>query len=250
VLIIAGVIGFSRKRDHGEPLSGPVRWWLVYGFLSLFACLMSVKPWSAAYWAFVYLSVFAAMNAYIKGPDSLNRSIHINYLSWIVTGAVLAVLLFLARDVLFVESQYGLTGYGIYGQMETIGDMPMSRSSGLARFAAIPGVIAFVYIWKGKFRRIVWGAVFLASAALVYLMQSRGAILGFGFALAFVMLFFGKKTRALGIFLCLLTALLLFTDVIPQEFVQFQRERFMRGQDTGEFYTLTGRTRAWENGWT
>ena len=80
-------------------------------------------------------------------------------------------------------------------------------------------------------------------------MQSRGAILGFGFALSFVMLFFGKKTRALGIFLGILIGLLLFTNVIPEDFVQFQTERFMRGQDTEEFYSLTGRTRAWDHGW-
>ena len=151
------------------------------------------------------------------------------------------MLLFIARDVLFVESRWGLTGYGIYGEMPTVADMPMSRSSGLARFAAIPGVIAFVFLWKGKIKRLVWAAVFVFSAILVYLMQSRGAILGFGFALSFVMLFLGRKTRAVGIFLGILIFILLFTNIIPEDFVRFQMERFMRGQDTDQFYSMTGR---------
>lgn len=249
VLAIAGIAAFGIKKGHVGPLSGPVRWWFGYGLASLFACLLSVSPPDAAYWASLYLSVFFVLNAYIKGPDTLNKAIYINYLSWIVTGVILLSLLFIARDVLFSESQWGLTGYGMYGKMETIADMPMSRSSGLGRFAAIPGIIAFVFLWKGKLRRILWATVFLFSAALVYLMQSRGAILGFGFALSFVMLFFGKKTRILGIFLAVLIGLLLFTNIIPDEFVKFQMDRFMRGQDVDEFYSLTGRTRAWDHGW-
>jgi len=249
VLVIAGFTAFGTKKGHTSPLSGPVKWWLVYGLVSLFACFMSVSPADAIYWAFIYLSVFAVLNAYVKGPDALNKAVHINYLSWFVTGAVLLVLLFIARDVLFVESRWGLTGYGIYGAMPTVADMPMSRSSGLARFAAIPGVIAFVLLWKGRIKRLVWAAVFVFSAILVYLMQSRGAILGFGFALSFVMLFLGRKTRAVGIFLGILIFILLFTDIIPEDFVRFQMERFMRGQDTDQFYSMTGRSRAWDNGW-
>jgi O-antigen ligase len=189
------------------------------------------------------------MNAYVKGPEALNKAIHINYLSWIVTGAVLLILLFIAQDVLFVESRWGLTGYHITGQMSTIAEMPMTRSSGLARFAAIPGIVAFVFLLTGKLRRLVWVVVFFFSVTLVYFMQSRGAILGLGFALSFVMLFFGRKTRVLGICIGILIGLLLFTNIIPEEFIKFQMERFMRGQDVDELYTLTGRTRAWNNGW-
>ena len=63
------------------------------------------------------------------------------------------------------------------------------------------------------------------------------------------MLFFGRKTRVVGILLAVLIGLLLFTNIIPQDFVQYQMERFMRGQDTDQFYSLTGRTRAWDHGW-
>ncbi|MDI6802137.1 MAG: O-antigen ligase family protein [Thermodesulfovibrionales bacterium] len=250
VLMIAGSIAFGKKGDTA--VSGPLRSWLLYGFVSLFAgFVMSPGPFDAAYWGFIYLSVFAALNVYVKGHDALNRAVHINYLSWIVTGLFLSILLFIAKDALFIETrQFGLTGYGVEGRVQAVAEMPMSRSSGLARFSAIPGVVSFVFLVKGGvLRRLVWAGIFLFSFSLIYLLQSRGAILCFGFALSFVMLFFGRRTRAIGIVFLIVVGLLLFTNIIPEDFVKLQFERFMRGQDVDEFYTITGRTMDWKIGW-
>ena len=63
----------------------------------------------------------------------------------------------------------------------------------------MPALVSFVFIWqsRGVFR-LFYGAIFLFSGALIYLMQSRGAIFGLASAMFFIMLFMGVKSRRLG----------------------------------------------------
>lgn len=250
VLLFAGYAMITKPRRGGKLLSGPVKLWLVYGAISLFACLMSPRPLDAAYWAIAYLCVFAAMKSFLQGKDVLGCTMHLNYLSWLITTVFLIVLLIAARDVLFIKSGWETTGYGVVVRMKEVGDMPMSRSSGMARFAAVPGVVSFVLLWRsGSWKRLFWTMLLISSGALIYLMQSRGAILGFGFALAFVMIFLGIRTRIIGVVMLLLFGLLLFTNVIPEENVENVLNHITRGQNMDELRELQGRTRTWEDGW-
>jgi O-antigen ligase len=222
----------------------------VYGVVGLFSCFFSPDPFEAAYWAIAYLSVFAAIKLFLQGPDALERAVYLNYLSWLITGVVLAFLLFAARHVLFVQTPLGLSGYGYIATMPTIVEMSMSRSTGLARFAAIPGIISFVFLWRGGGRkRLFWLALFVASSILIYLMQSRGAFFGFASALAFVMLFLGRRTRIVGAILLVFFLLFLYSDIIPEQLVENVTAFILRGQDTDELATMTGRTVTWNLGW-
>lgn len=240
-----------QKRSSIPIFTGPLRWWFLYGLTGLFSSIvMSPAPWHGVYWTVLYLTVILSAVLYIKQGEPLRQAVLLNYEGWVITFIFLSILLFFARDVLLVESRWGLTGYGVVGRMQEVSGMPMSRSSGLARFAAIPGIAAFVFFWqKGTLKRPVWGVIFLASFMLIYLMQSRGAMLGFAFAVGFVMLFLGPKTRIVGGVMMLLAAIMLFTNVIPQETTEVVVQRFMRGQSVEELRTLTGRTRAWEHAW-
>ncbi len=221
--------------------------WLIYGLLGTFACILSPDPFEAVYWAVAYLSAFGVMKLYLKDKDPLSRALQLNYLTWIITVIFLSILVFVARDTLFVSSDTGLTGYGIEGRLKTVAEMPMSRSSGMARFAAIPGVIAFVLFWRApKWQRVGWGVLFFYSAALIYLMQSRGAIFAFAFSLAFIMLFLGKRTRILGVILMAVFGASLFADVFPKEVVDRVYEHLERNESREELLSLTGRTRAWD----
>ena len=210
----------------------------------------SPKPFSAAYWALCYLSVFAAVKLFIQGPDPLERAISLNYLTWIITTLFLAILIFTARDALFVDSRFGMTGYGIIHRIGTVADMSMSRSSGMARFAAVPGIVCFVFLWQSRgIFRLLWATIFVLSGALIYLMQSRGAIFGLAFAIFFIMLFMGVKARRVGAIFLILLGLTLYADVIPERKVEQVSEHVFRGQTFEEMRTMTGRTRAWEKGW-
>lgn len=251
VLLVAGILSSLRQETDVKIIYGPMKLWLVYGLISLIACMISSpRPFNAAYWGIAYLSVFTATRSFLQGPDPLGKAITLNYLSWIITALFLAILVFVARDALFVDSRFGMTGYGVVNRVGTVADMAMSRSSGMARFAAVPAVASFVFIWQGRgIFRLFCGAIFLFSGALVYLMQSRGAIFGLAFALFFIMLFMGVKSRRLGALFLILLGLVLYTGIIPERRVEQVSEHIMRGQDEEQFRSLTGRTRAWEKGW-
>ena len=251
VLLVSGVLSFSSQGTDVKIVYGPMKLWLVYGLISLIACMISSpRPFNAAYWGIAYLSVFTAIRSFLQGPDPLKKAITLNYLSWIITALFLAILVFMARDALFVDNRSGMTGYGVVNRVGTVSDMAMSRSSGMARFAAVPAVASFVLIWQSRgIFRLFFGAVFLFSGALVYFMQSRGAIFGLAFALFFIMLFMGVRSRRLGALFLILLGLVLYTGIIPERRVEQVSEHIMRGQDEKQFRSLTGRTRAWEKGW-
>ncbi len=250
VLFISWMQILSRPDADTKILSGPMKLWLVYGLICLGAGMVSSpKPFSATYWALCYLSVFAAINLFIQGPDPLEKAVSLNYLSWIVTTLFLAILIFTARDVLFVDSRSGMTGYGIIHRIGSVADIAMSRSSGMARFAAVPGIVSFMFIWRSRGLFLVfWATIFVLSGAMIYLMQSRGAIFGFAFAIFFIMLFLGSKTRRLGALFLILLGLVLYTGIIPEQKVEQVSEHVFRGQSFDEMQTMTGRTRAWKKG--
>ena len=112
---------------------------------------------------------------------------------------ILVIMLFVARDALFVDYRGTMTSYGIVARAGTVGDVGISRSSGMARFAAVPGVVAFVFFLSQKgLKRFFWLLPFFGSCTLVWFMQSRGAIVALFFSLSFIMLFFSPRIRLSG----------------------------------------------------
>ncbi len=251
-VLFIGYIVMAEKGDFGnKTIKGPMKLWLIYGIISLGVCIISPKPLDAAYWAINYISVLAAATLFLQGENKLAKAIQLNYLSWLVTALFLVILVFVARDTLFVDYRYGwITGYGIVNRMDGVANMAVSRSSGMARFAAVPGVVAFIFFLTGTgLKRILWAIPFILSAALIWFMQSRGAILGFAFAMAFVMLFLGPRSRLFGLIGLITVGLLYFTDLIPDQAERYVKKHFYRGQTSEELMTLTGRTRAWKKAW-
>ncbi|HMO26460.1 MAG TPA: hypothetical protein PKB10_09330, partial [Tepidisphaeraceae bacterium] len=183
-LLFFGVVLWGTRARW--PMPRVLWWWMWYGLLGVASCAVSEHPMQALYWALLYLSVLGAAWAFMQGPNPLKRALVFNVLTWVVTAGFLGTMLFLARDALF-----GGDGdlYGAYGRQSEVAGMAMSRSSGLARFAAVPGLVALVMLFYGPlWSRLVFGAVGIASATFIYQMQSRGAI--FALAVAIVMLLF------------------------------------------------------------
>ena len=84
------------------------------------------------------------------------------------------------------------TAYGIIGELNGL-----SRSSGVARWAAVPGLVCIVRAFHS--RRIALIAFYLGVAAvaffIVYRMQSRGAVFGSVAALLFILLISSRMRR-------------------------------------------------------
>ena len=248
VLILSGIsLVFRRSKAN---LPGNVRNWLFYGLIGLLACALSPDPLNAVYWAVAYLSAFAAMKLYMGRKDMLDNIIHLNILSLLIVTFFLFALVFFSWDVLSAAKAAGQTGYYAYDQLPTIVNMPMSRSSGMARFAAVPGILSFVFLWFGSdWKRFLWIIPLFSFGWIVYFMQSRGAVVAFAFVLAFEMLFLGGRKRIIGGFILSLLGILLMSDLIPGQTFEAISDYMKRGQETEDFYTMTGRTITWKIAW-
>jgi len=246
VLFLVALVPSRRYLDPAPRIAGPVKMWLVYGVIGLLACTMSPRPLDAAYWGVAYLATFAVLAACMDRRDLLGSMARLNQFNWLVTAAFLAILVVVARDALFVGEGYGITGYGVVSRVGSVGEMAMSRSSGMARFAAVPGVAAFVLMWQARWiKKAFWAVPFSLSGAMIYLMQSRGAIVGFAFAVSFVLLFLSSRTRLAGVMVALLLVLAIIANAVPEEVLQ----HITRGASVEQLETMTGRTRTWENAW-
>ncbi|MBA4373069.1 MAG: hypothetical protein C0402_09455 [Thermodesulfovibrio sp.] len=250
LLVIFSPVIILTSGQSRRQLPGNVRLWLLYGLTGLLACILSPEPLDAAYWAIAYLAPIAAMKLYLHEKDMMNEIVNLNILNMVILTVFLCVLIFFSFDALYVEGRAGITGYGIEGRMPLIAQMPMSRSSGMARFAAVPGILSFIYLWFGSsWTRFLWIIPLFFFAWIVVIMQSRGAIIGFGFVLAFEMLFLGGRKRILALILLILFGLILMSDALPGQLFEEIADFLKRGQSNEELRSMTGRTRAWGLGW-
>jgi len=251
VLLGAAVLSARRSRRKAWTWPGPGRLWLLYGLIGLGACVMSPDPLGAGYWCAAYLAAFVAAKVFVEadGAVPVDRARHLNYLSWIINTTFLCIMFFVARDALFAESPTSIAGvsaYHVIDRMGEIGGMPMSRASGLARFAAVPGIVAFVFLWTSRgVRRGMWALVVGLCGVFIFLLQSRGAILGFGFAVVFVTLVLGTKSRIVAAAAALVAGTALFAFRIPEGLW----EHITRGEGAAAFRELTGRPDYWHEAW-
>lgn len=247
VLVIAGSMLLSARGPGWRVTKrGPLLMWLVYGGIGLFAAFGSPNPFDAAYWGLAYLASIVVLGACVGGVGALRNAGWVFNLTMLTVTALLVMLVFVARDALFVGEGVEMTGYGVINRAEGVAGIGMSRSSGLARFAAVPGIAAFVMIWASRgLWRLLWAVPVVLAGALIYFMQSRGAIVGYVFAMVFVMAFGSKRTRIVGVLAGVLFLLAVTADMIPEPVWS----HITRGQEIEEMRSMTGRTRAWENGW-
>jgi O-antigen ligase len=250
VLVFTVLPILNNRREKFIHKLAPLNLWLIYGLIGLISCALSPRPSRALYWALAYLSVFAASYYYLRGDIALPKVILLNYASWIITCLMLCTMLVFARDVLFVDVQGNITGYGIVSRMGTVADMSFSRSSGMARFAAVPGIISFVSLvsWRGR-ARILWLFPFIASCLFVWFMQSRGAILGLTAAISFSLLFLNKYSRLIGVLIILALSFSYATDLISDSSIGYFKKHFTRGATHEQLLSLTGRTLSWKLAW-
>ncbi|WP_456380197.1 O-antigen ligase family protein [Thiolapillus sp.] len=247
VLIAGGLILLINRKERIVRLTLPEIFFWLYG-LAMLGAAYQVEPWfNTAYWAFSFLAVLVVVRLFvIHGDKPLEQLLRLNILSWITASAVLVLLLFTAREILF-EAE---TGYGIVHRVGEVASGAMSRSTGMARFAAIPAVLAFVMFWRIHSLRswVIAVTVFAASVSLVWFMQSRGALFSLAGTLVFIMLFMGKLPRIIAVVLFVL-ALGGGIDLIPEETQQYVVEHSTRGTGAEGFKSMSGRDRIWSNAW-
>jgi len=218
--------------------------WFVYGAISLLACASSPNLLAALYWSSVYLSVFPVLLFALDERDPLGSIVRLNRLNFVCAALFLIIMLVAARKALFVGSGLDTSAYGILGRASTVEGMPISRSSGLARFGAVIGIIAFVYLWRSrKWRQLLWVAPFLLSTAFLYTLQSRGAILAYTASITVLIVAMSfESRRILLIPIVLLLGMITFADRIPFDRIE---KHIARDASPTKLRTLGGRTSTW-----
>src|SRR5207249_735405 len=137
----------------------------VYGLVGIIASLLlSPEPLVALYWSTAYVSVLVVLGAILSSSDPLACVRHVINLNWLVVGAVCVITVAVSWNLLFVEGlpvSEGLespmmSGYVAYTSMPEIIGMPMVRATGVARYAAVLGIVSLCKLWHV---RKVWGLI-------------------------------------------------------------------------------------------
>ncbi|NDW04365.1 O-antigen ligase family protein [Jiella pacifica] len=241
-LVLAGLtLGAGRRRLP----RGPVEYgfWF-YGLVMTLAATGAGNWFGQAYWGLAFLATLATVEKGLRSPDPLDFARRLNWLSWITTCLVLATLLFLARDVLIDDSG---SAYGAITRYDPDGGLGMSRSTGLARMAAVPAIIALIFIVSRRgWQRFAAIIVLAAALAILWIMQARGAVFAFAGAMTFVLFFGPKKLQKLGFVCAGIVALMVFAGTRENGFVDFWMH-ITRGQGAEGFSTMSGRDVIFQN---
>jgi O-antigen ligase len=230
---------------HGMPRlpnNSPSRLLLVYGLIAAIATTFSPVPAWSAYWSVTFLATIIVAWVCIDQRDPLLSARMLLQITWAAAFIVAAIIAYQARNSVF--GAYSTAYSAVDGDLNGL-----SRSSGVARWAAVPGLVCIVRIFHTRRRALIAFYVGIAAISfyIVYRMQSRGAIFGSAAALLFVLLVSSRMRRyALPFAVIFMTVILLVET--PEVVSNRVSEYLERGQSQEEFVSMTGRTRAYEHG--
>ncbi len=223
--------------------------WFFYAAVCLTASI-GVENWFQwGYWGLAFIATLGAGEMYlaecggeIAGAASLNR------LSWVAAAVVLAIIVYLGRGHLVVETPEGLSGYKVNTRMPMLAGMAMVRPTGISRFAAAVAIVACAAMWRTeRWTRVAWIALFAGCAWLVWVMQSRGSLAALVAALGVVMLLLRGRARTIGILALALTAGAVGLDLVSHDTLHHLWRHATRA-DTN-LVRMTGRTDIFQNAW-
>lgn len=239
VVLPVSVILLGRGGKLYLPRVSPTRFLIVYGGFATFSSAFSPKPMWAMYWSIAFLATIVAAWTFVDRRNPVESARQLLLITWIATFLVALIVGYMARGSIFGGSE---SGYGVITELNGL-----SRSSGVARWAAVPGLVCLVRAYYTRRRSLI--SIYLATAAvcffIVYRMQSRGAIFGAVAAVVFALLVASRLRRyALPFAIVAIVAVLYFD---PGGTVSNRVGKYLkRGESSEEFESMTGRTRAYQ----
>jgi O-antigen ligase len=213
-----------------------------YGLAAVIGTIFSPSPMASLYWSITFLATILAAWTFIDARDPVGSTRQLLLVTWVGAFIVAAIIAHQSSNVIFGS---GASGYGsIMSATEGL-----SRSSGVARWAAVPGLVCLIRAYHT--RRPILIAMFLGFAAIaffiVYRMQSRGAVFGSVAALLFALVISSRMRRYALPFAILAIAVILLVDS-PATVSDKITTYLERGQTEEAFISMTGRTRAYNHG--
>jgi O-antigen ligase len=239
---------FARSSRLVAWIMGPLGLMLLYAVLGMISSTtLSPDRMYASYYGINYLAMVLVLLAIAAVEDPIPDLRNVLRLTWIV-GTILTLSLLGAIPFLgswaISEAQTSPVGVMAYPRVREVLGMAGSRNTGFARYAAISALVALAgLLRKGNvFVRMLWGIVFATSIYALIIANGRTEILGF-ICGAMVIFLADRAKRTVSILIGIPAALLL-------GLWRFYSAFFLYFTRTGKFeYTLSGRTRAWAEGW-
>lgn len=232
---------------------GPLGLLWIYGGVGIIASLfISPEPMVSLYWAGAYLSVLFVLGALLWRRETLARIREVIRINWLLM-IILTVLAFVFLILFGGASLFSFQRVEPVNILPTILGAVTPRSTGIARYAAVAGILALNNLSAGKkSRRWVWIAVFVLSQGVLYLSQSKAATLGFVVGSLVVIALYRRWILVVAIVPLLLQLTLTYNPVIillPGDDEITAGDTEITTGDTSELFALTGRTRIWQEGW-
>jgi O-antigen ligase len=241
VLPIATFIFFRRAKAR-LAWNGPSSLLMVYGIIATLAAIFSPFPLWSLYWSMTFLATILVAWTFVDRHDPIEATRTMLQVTWVAAFVIAAILAYQTRGSVFSDAS---SAYG-FAEVEVAG---LSRSSGIARWAAVPGLVCLIRAYHS--RRPLLIVLFLGFSGvaffIVYRMQSRGAVFGAAAALIFA-LFVSSRMRRYALPFALLTIAVILLVDSPATVSNGVTEYLERGQTEEQFVTMTGRTRAYESG--
>ena len=239
MVLPVSVLLVARRGKLNLPRMSPSRLLTVYGCFATFSTVFSSKPLWSLYWSVAFLATILAAWTFVDRRNSVQSARQLLLITWIATFLVALIIGYMARGSIFGDAE---TGYGVITELNGL-----SRSSGVARWAAVPGLVCLVRAYYTRRRSLI--SFYLGTAAvcffIVYRMQSRGAIFGAAAAVGFALLVASRLRRYALPFAVVALVTVLYLD--PGGNVSSRVGRYLkRGESSEEFDSMTGRTRAYQ----
>jgi O-antigen ligase len=241
VLPIATFVFFRRAKAR-LAWNGPSSLLMVYGIIATLAAIFSPFPLWSLYWSMTFLATILVAWTFVDRRDPVDATRMMLQVSWVAAFVIAAILAYQTRGSVFSDAS---SAYG-YAEVEVGG---LSRSSGIARWAAVPGLVCLIRAYHSRRPALILLYLGCCAAAffIVYRMQSRGAVFGSAAALCFALLVSSRMRRYALPFALVSIAVILLVES-PSTVSNEVTEYLERGQTQEEFVSMTGRTRTYENG--
>jgi len=241
VIPSATFILFHRRRLNLR-WNNPSRLLMIYGTLTTVASVFSPEPLWSLYWSATFLATILGAWTFVDPHDPVTSTRQMLQVTWAATFVVAAIISHQASNAIFGHASTGY--YTVKDELEGL-----TRASGVARWAAVPGLVCLVRAYHT--RRPFLSAMYLCVASIaffiVYRMQSRGAVFGSVAALLFALLVSSRMRRyalPFAVTAVVMISLLETPAVLSNQIATYVE----RGQTREEFLSMTGRTRAYQNG--
>jgi O-antigen ligase len=240
VLPVAGFLLLRRTKLH-FPRNAPSRLLMAYGAFAALAAIFSPEPLWSLYWSMAFVATILVAWTFVDQRDPVESARQLLQVTWVATFIVAAIIGYQARNSVFGDAA---TGGGVFTELNGL-----SRSSGVARWAAVPGLVCLVRVYHTRRPSLI--AFFLGAAAvsffIVYRMQSRGAVFGSVAALLFALLV-SSKMRRYALPFAVVALVVIFLLDSPATFSNRIATYLERGQSQDDFISMTGRTHSYEQG--